>query len=140
MTPVVAGLINQTPTGSHRMCSKFYNAMLCQSFPRKERLRRKEFKEVFSHGKRCGDGILTVYGLKLIGDERKAGFVVRRAIRQAVERNRLKRLLRELYRLHRDRLAEGIAIVVVISERARGLRFKELEKSFLPLLNRISIL
>ncbi len=113
---------------------------MCQSFPRKERLRRWEFKDVFSHGKRCGDGILTVYVLKLKGDERKAGFVVRRAIRQAVERNRLKRLLRELYRINKNRLSEGVAIVVVISERARGLSFKELEKSFLQLLGKAGLI
>lgn len=109
---------------------------LYQRFHGKERLGRAEFKKVFSEGKRCSNGILTVYFLK--HETRKAGFVVRRAVRPVVRRNRLKRLLREIYRRNKANVPEDLAVVVIAGEKASGLSFGELEKSFLKLLKRFS--
>ena len=108
--------------------------MLRQRFPGKERLGREEFKRVFSEGKRCGNVILTIYFLKQ--KTGKAGFVVRRAVRPVVRRNRLKRLLREIYRRNKVNVPEHFALVVVAGEKASELSFREIEASFLKLLKR----
>ena len=108
--------------------------MLLQRFPGKERLGRAEFKKVFSEGNRCSNGILTVYFLK--HEIRKAGFVVRRAVRPVVRRNRLKRLLREIYRRNKVNVPEDFAVVVIAGEKASELSFGEIEKSFLKLVKR----
>ncbi len=103
-----------------------------QGFPRRERLRKEEFRKVFSKGRRLSGGVLTLYVFEC--GERKAGFVVRRSVRGAVRRNRLKRLLREIYRRNRDRIDERVALVAVIGEKAEELSMQELEECFLRLL------
>ncbi len=113
---------------------KFDNAR----FPRRERLERSEFKKVFSKGKRFCDGVLTVYTLK--GEERKAGFVVRRVVRSGVKRNRLKRLLREIFRRNKSKVCDKVLVVVVAGKEADGLHLSEIENSFLQLLNRAGAL
>ena len=107
-------------------------------FPRRECLKKNEFKKVFSEGKRFSDRILTVYTLR--GEERKAGFVVRRSLRSAVKRNRLKRLLREAFRRNKSKLCDKVSIVIVAGREADGLHFSELESSFLRLLNKARVL
>ncbi len=112
--------------------------MLCQGFPRGERLRKDGFREVFSKGKRLSSRVLALYVFEC-GD-RKAGFVVRRSVRGAVKRNRLKRLLREIYRRNRGKINERVALVAVVGEKAEGLSLKELERSFLLLLEKAGAL
>ena len=109
-----------------------------QGFPRGERLRRDEFREVFSKGRRLSGGVLTLWVFEC--GERKAGFVVRRSVRGAVKRNRLKRLLREIYRQNRDRIDERVALVAVVGEKAEGLSLRILERSFLLLLEKAGML
>lgn len=65
---------------------------------------------------------------------------MRKQVRPVVKRNHLKRLLREIYRQNKDRIVEGFAIVVVIGGKAEGLSFREIEKSFLQLLEKAGIL
>ena len=77
------------------------------SFPKKERLKSKKlFEQVFQDGKS-----LKQYPLKLIYLETEltedvkcqAGMAVpKRRIRQAVKRNRIKRIMRESYRLNKE--------------------------------------
>ena len=107
-------------------------------FLRRERLKKSEFEKVFSRGKRFFNGVLTVYALK--GEERKAGFVVRRTVRSAVRRHRLKRLLREIFRQNKDKYCEKVLIVIVAGEKADRLRFSELERSFLQLLDKAGVI
>jgi ribonuclease P protein component len=109
-----------------------------QGFPRGERLRRDEFRKVFSKGRRLSGGVLTLWVFEC--GERKAGFVVRRSVRGAVKRNRLKRLLREIYRRNRYRIDERLALVAVAGEKAEGLSLKALERSFLLLLEKAGML
>jgi len=62
-----------------------------------ERLRgRKEFDELFQKGKRLTGKFVVIYYLP--NNKRKVGFTVSKHYRRAVDRNRIKRLLREVYR------------------------------------------
>jgi len=55
---------------------------------------------LFKRGRRKKYGKLTF--IYLASDERKTGFIASRDIRGAVRRNRVKRILREAYRMNRD--------------------------------------
>lgn len=80
---------------------------MASSFPKKERLKSKKlFEQVFQDGKS-----LKQYPLKLIylraelteDVKCQAGMAVpKRRIRKAVKRNRIKRLMREAYRLNKE--------------------------------------
>ncbi len=83
------------------------------SFPRKEKLKsKKQIDALFTKGLS-----LTTYPLKLLyleasfsdGAKTKTMFVVpKRSIRGAVQRNRIKRLLREAYRVNRQHTFNNI--------------------------------
>lgn len=71
------------------------------TFPKSERLKGKQvFRTLFSRGKRFSHGNLTV--LYLPAERPSAGFIASKHIGGAVKRNRVKRILREAYRMNRN--------------------------------------
>ena len=84
-------------------------------FPRSARLlRRADFERVYKQGRRHFASHMTVFYLAgREGQGLRVGFTVGRALGGAVERNRMKRRLREAVRLQRP--AESAAVDVVIN-------------------------
>lgn len=86
--------------------TQHYEMAMEFSFPKKEHLKRQKLiKQIFSDG-----NTITVFPLKLYYVETplpehvsiQAGFsVAKRAFKHAVQRNRIKRLMREAYRLNK---------------------------------------
>jgi len=61
-------------------------------------------------GKSARSGEIAVAALA--GDGRRLGIVVTRRVGNAVERNRLKRIIREHFRLNRDSFPKGDCVVI----------------------------
>jgi ribonuclease P protein component len=79
------------------------------SFPNRFRLRRRmEFQRVMDHGKYQGDRRLQIWALPNQLGHSRLGLVVGRRHGNAVRRHRIKRILREAFRLSRDRLPSGL--------------------------------
>lgn len=77
------------------------------SFPKEEKLKsRKVIDQLFREGKSVTKYPLRIIYLQIEGMERhKAAFAVpKRSFKLAVNRNRIKRQLREAYRLHKNEL------------------------------------
>ncbi len=83
------------------------------AFSRASRLRlRKEFEAVFDAGNKTVTRELVAWHSQGSDDARKIGLMVSRKTGGAVERNRLKRLLREAFRLTQRELKEGTRLII----------------------------
>jgi ribonuclease P protein component len=80
-----------------------------------ERLRDPEdFRRIFERRRFDSDDVLVVYGAENGFDHSRLGIsVARKKVRAAHARNRLKRLVREAFRLSKAELPPGIDFVVV---------------------------
>jgi ribonuclease P protein component len=104
-------------------------------FARERRLRRgADFQRVMKTGRTRADGRLRVWIAPNGGDDCRLGVTVGRKHGGAVRRNRIKRLLREAFRLLRAELPPGYDIVC--SPRA-GVRagLPDFQRSLLTLLH-----
>ena len=103
-----------------------------RSLTREERLKRKtDFDSVFSVGKRRGcSGARLVYRPNDLGYSRFAVCPVRK-YGNAVERNRVKRICRELFRGMKDRIKPGFDIVLVVYPGKDTYKAREEQFSFL---------
>ena len=114
--------------------------MKTQGYPKKEKLKGKDdIALLFKKGKWFSHGSLRIVFVKCEGDGLpKFGVSVAKKIyKKAVDRNRIKRLLREAYRLNKEtyRASFGkdkIAMLFYISPE-KPLSFSEIEKAFLAL-------
>ena len=95
---------------------------------RKERLRKTaQFKAAYAGRARAGDGSLVAYALANGSAVTRLGVSVGKRCGGSVQRNRIKRLLREAFRLARAEFPPGYDIVLVPLE--KGGTFAALEQS-----------
>ncbi len=99
------------------------------SFPIYERIKKREdFKRVIREGRVYTLSHLLVY-IRKGSNIRKIGIIVNKKVGPAVVRNRLKRLVREVYRLNRPYLLNDFEMVVVIKPSDKVIKnFWEMEK------------
>ncbi len=112
--------------------------------PPERRIRRKsEFEAAYAQGRRLGNGFfaVTVYSRAQAGKEDRGpriGLAV--AVRTAggsVERNRIRRVIRESFRLHQHELPP-VDLVVSARTRARGASGTELHAALAALWKKVS--
>ena len=88
--------------------------MTTYRLPSSCRLRRtRDFQHVYEQRQRAGDRHLLVFGAKNDLDHTRFGVSVSKKHGNAVKRTRLKRLLREAFRLTRHQLPQGLDLVLI---------------------------
>ena len=87
------------------------------------------FRRLYARGKSAANSYLVIYCRKNGGNEG-----------HAVVRNRVRRRLREIYRLHETEFLPGRDLVVVARSRAVGAPYAKLEHSFLSLAEKLGLL
>jgi ribonuclease P protein component len=83
---------------------------------------------------------LVLYARKNRTNGNRVGITTGKKLGGAVTRNRVRRRLREVYRLHEDAFQPGWDIVVVARSCAVGASFPELTKAYLSLAQKAGIL
>lgn len=110
-------------------------------FPPERRIRRKkEYEAVFQKGRKCVRSFLVVFILPR--DEKgpsRLGMAVSRKVGKAVTRNRVRRRLREIFRLHYHEIQAPHDIVVVARPDAATAQFSELESSYRSALKKLGL-
>jgi ribonuclease P protein component len=86
------------------------------------------------------NGFLVLYARKNRTSTNRVGITVSKKLGHAVVRNRVRRRLREVYRLNEDRFAPGWDIVVVARTKAVHADFETLTKAYLQLAEKAGIL
>lgn len=76
--------------------------------------KNQEFDRVYNQGKRLhGKGFSLIYTANT-ADWNRLGISVRKKTGRAVDRNRIKRIIREAFRLHREQFPKNSDIVVTV--------------------------
>ena len=75
-------------------------------------VRKADFDAVYRHGKRRSNSHFTVFSKANDLPESRFGFSIKRALGGAVVRNRIRRRIREVIRLHRQEISAGWDIVI----------------------------
>ncbi len=103
-------------------------------FPKSARLlKRAEFRRVYDEGQRRNGSYFAVFYRPNGLAETRLGITVPVRIGKAVVRNRVKRRIREAFRLNRERMAPGWDIVMNPREAAGRVAFRSLEKEMMRL-------
>ena len=98
---------------------------------------KREFARVHDEGKSFVNGFIVMH---IATGEGKVAFAAGKKLGSAPVRNRVKRLLREAYRLNRHRLSGDVNILLVGRKNACRQKMPTIEKAFLDLAARAGIL
>lgn len=95
-------------------------------FPRSCRIsHRRDYQAARNGGRRRHTPHFIVYVLKHENGPARLGITASRKVGGAVQRNRIKRLLREFFRLHRNSFADGQVISIVAKQGASELCYAQ---------------
>lgn len=103
------------------------------TFPKAEHLKKRwEFLRVYAANEKHTGALLILHVLRNQPD-RKAGILVSRKVGIAVRRNRIKRLIREAYRLNKNLLPPNIYVLVTAKYDIGTPVYKAVEEDLLKL-------
>ncbi|MCR5370313.1 MAG: ribonuclease P protein component [Clostridium sp.] len=92
--------------------------------------KNSEFREVYKKGKSYANRLLVMYVLPAEGKETRIGISVSKKVGNSVVRHHITRLIREVFRLRRDSLKEGLSIIVVARAAAKDSDYRQIESAF----------
>ncbi len=103
-----------------------------ERFPRAFRLTaRREFLAVYEKGRRAGSTSFVMFALPNTTGHCRLGITVTRKVGSSVARNRIKRVLRDVFRRHRAELGPPLDVVVNPRPGAPAATAAEVEREFL---------
>ena len=91
------------------------------------------FSNVYNNGKSRADRFLVMYILENSMDENRIGVSVSKKVGNSVVRHRLKRLVKEAYRLNESSFEKGFDIVIIARKESADQGFKTIEHTLMKL-------
>ena len=105
--------------------------------------KNSDFQIVYKHGRSYANKLLVMYVYAAENPDRqytRIGISVSKKVGNSVVRHHIARLMREIFRLHRDETDLGLDIVVVARQAAKEADFKKLESAYMHLCGLHNIL
>ncbi len=101
-----------------------------------------EFKNLFSKGKFYYGQYVHMYIKRTEKNYNKLGIAVSKKQGKAVKRNKIKRLIRENYKIFENRIEKGLNILIIINKEKdiKEITFKNVEENFYKILKKANVL
>lgn len=100
-----------------------------------------EYQEILKNGKKASDSYFRIIAvIKPEQIDRKIGIIVSKKVGTAVNRNRIKRVVREIFRLNQKQIAIGTNVVVIAKPDCVNKKYWDIEKSLKQLLDRVNVI
>ncbi|MBE7042002.1 MAG: ribonuclease P protein component [Ruminococcaceae bacterium] len=97
--------------------------------------RNFQFRRMYRSAKSKADKYLVLYYRKNRGTENHLGITVSKKVGTAVVRNRIRRLIKENYRINEEKVIKGYDFVIVARSKAAEADFYQIRSSLLSLLS-----
>jgi len=102
------------------------------------RLRKKSsYQAVFADGKNYSVKHVAMY---VLNGPKRFGFIASKKVGNSVQRNRARRLMREVIRLHLPEIRNDIQIILIARASIKGVSYMDIEKSMMNILKRANAL
>ena len=93
----------------------------------------KDFHKVYRKGKSYANSYIVMYVNKTGEDDRKLGISVSKKVGNSVVRHRITRLIRESFRLNKDKFITGIDLVIIARTGAKDIDYRKMESAIFHL-------
>ena len=103
-------------------------------------MKNKDFQIIYKKGKSYANKYLIMYVLNNKKEENRLGISVSKKVGNSVVRHRITRLVRESYRLQKDKFQTGYDIIVIARSNAKDKSYSEIESALLHLAKLHNIL
>ena len=102
-----------------------------------ERIKKNsQFRFIYSRGKSYSNDKLVLYIFRNKKNINRIGLSVSKKVGKSVLRNRIKRLIREGYRLNKNMYKRGYDLIFIARVGAKTANFKDIEKSVIYLMKK----
>lgn len=88
-----------------------------------------DFQNVYAEGRSYANRYLVMYLLKNKLDKNRIGISVSKKVGNSVVRHRVKRLIKESYRLNDGNFTQGYDIIVIARTTVKGKSYQEVESA-----------
>ena len=88
----------------------------------------KDFQKIYRKGKSYANSYIVMYVNKT-GEDNKLGISVSKKVGNSVVRHRITRLIRECFRLNKEKFIEGINIVIIARTGAKDIDYSKMESA-----------
>ena len=117
---------------------EFQQAPPRERFPKRDRLlKRPAFLRLSRHGKKIHTRLFLAAALPGETPQTRLGVTITRKVGSAVRRNRIKRLVREFFRLNSSQVPQGLDINVIAKKEAADAEAEQIRSSLKELFGQI---
>ncbi|MDO5549081.1 MAG: ribonuclease P protein component [Eubacteriales bacterium] len=100
----------------------------------------RDFRRLYYRGRSAVSDCLVVYALRNKMGPGRLGITTGTKLGHAVVRNRLRRVIREIYRQHAEEIRPDMDVVIVARARAVTATYQEMDRAFVHCAEKIGLI